>query len=96
MTKVKCEDCAHWMFSHEQLMRKGGYMFSFSFAYKKVKKGYCMCGKCGENTSGYTGITSGHKMTREGGKLRYCRFFKPKNVVGCLKKAEKNEREKKP
>lgn len=80
MPKVKCEDCANWMFSHEQSMRKGNYMFSFSFAYKKVRKGHCMSDKCGEETSGYTAIESGHKMSREGSKLRYCRFFEPKKT----------------
>ena len=34
--------------------------------------------ECGRETSGYTGIASGHKMRRLGERERYCRFFELK------------------
>jgi len=77
MTKVKCEDCRFWLFSHEQRMRKGNYIVSFSFSYETVRKGNCLNDKCANETGGYTGSSSGHKMAREGSKERYCRYFEP-------------------
>ena len=49
---------------------------SFSFAYRNV--GTCLSDEKGEDTSGYTGDARGHKMTRVGETLRWCKRFKPK------------------
>jgi len=78
MGKIKCEDCRFWRFSHEQIRKKRGEMLSLSWMYSKEAVGWCGNDKCGRETSGYTGLESGHKMSRIGGRLRYCQFFEPK------------------
>lgn len=77
MGKVKCEDCRHWSDSGRKTKRRRA-MFSLSYNYVSV--GSCMSDKCAEETLGYTGIASGHKMTRYGEILRYCKHYKPKGI----------------
>jgi len=78
MSKVKCEDCAFWLFCYKKRRLKKGAMISLSFNYEEVSVGVCTSGKCAAETSGYTGLSSGHKMNRIGETLRYCAFFNPK------------------
>jgi hypothetical protein len=75
LPKVKCEDCGFWLFKDKR--RNHAYIVSFSFAYRAV--GTCLSDKKGEDTLGYTGGTQGHKMTRVGETLRWCKRFKPKS-----------------
>ena len=78
MSKVKCRNCRFWFHTDTVKRRDRKYVVSFSFAYKTVEKGDCQNDACGAETSGYTGMTSGHKMSRLGNIERYCRFFEPK------------------
>lgn len=72
-SKVKCEDCEFWISTGEKKLPRGT-MFSLSSFYNQTL-GYCMSDECGQDTIGYTGDGRGHKMSRRGEILRYCRFF---------------------
>ena len=75
MPKVRCKDCLWWYNSQKTIIRR---LYYFDFLNPIITVGSCDNEKVLDETSGYTGVTSGHKGRREGEVLRYCSGFKPK------------------
>lgn len=76
MPKVKCLDCRHFTKSS-----KGYTPKSYGFIRRTRPKGWCDNDEQLEETSGYTGMASGHKGSRLGDTLRWCKFFESLTLV---------------
>jgi len=88
MPKVQCGKCVYWLDSGQLRLKRGALTSSFH-NYEHV--GVCINDKCAENTSGYTGMGSGHKMSRREKVWRYCKFFERKSVNSVRELGDKED-----